>query len=863
MAKTDSEETPHAWALKYASKGWPVIPLKPDPDKTDDPSHKVPRTKNGLTDASTDTKQIDAWWGRWPEAGIGVITGAVSGLVVIDLDENDGKNGIAHWADLTAGQKMPKTLTATTARGGLHLVFRHPGGEHRVKNSTGKLAPGVDVRGDGGYIAAPPVDGRTWGNRSPVAALPEWLQARLLSAGKAVTTKARPGGPTLSLIIMDAPERGQGMTNEWMVRAFGLIARTAPDQATYELACLGCATQANLADYEDYDKVLESVWSMETEKRTVGVGMLNSANGWLAGTGNTLLTKIKKDDAEKMAEWSDFDLIANGVMVDDEGNHTFDVTLTPKHLGPVNAVLSASVISDPRRLRTWLANTGLCSIIEPAGQPRSLGSPSDRVIRYLRSQDPPEFQAVSCLGWHGGRFVTWDSEITADGEHRGHTNIKPNPNRRSWADFHYGFNADEDEARAVLREVLTFHDETYTSIVGAWWAASFLKPLLPGAFPLLVVEAPSESGKTTGFTPLLLQLGGTPGKPYNPTPASYRDILSGHNAGVVWVDDLNRTEMLEEILRQLTSGGVVTKKGEDRTHTERIQLSAATMLSGESFPAFHEQKALIDRSVILSPSTPTKRRSLHDPDRPQLHDIEAMQARYPKGLQTMAGTVAAMAIRMGTELLAGLTSGPSNRFQERMRILELGAHLLDAMTGEDGVHAGRFTQWAQTQQPSGSNNALVTLILPTVLAQLGWPTQPTVGFVDQFGRSRPGPIPAYVKGGEVRFNIPALAEFWYEYKHGRISERTESKRSIEQQTSELRCRRVRPNRRGVDVRYRVLEDEQAATILAQSGGAEDRDDEAVLETQPGPSLALDTPHPDFDYWDANEPAGTPEDGGSQ
>lgn len=861
MPEPDAD-TPVSWAQRYAAKGWPVLPLKPDPDKADDPSHKVPRLKNGLTDASTDPEQIAAWWTRWPEAGIGIVTGAVSGLVVIDLDEADDKNGIAHWAELIEGQAMPRTLTATTARGGLHLVFQHPGEEHRVKNSTGKLAPGVDVRGDGGYIAAPPVDGRAWTDRSTVAPLPEWLLGRLLGHGTATKTSPGIGRPTLSLIVNDAPQRGQGLTNDWMVRAFGHLARHAPDQATYELAALGLATKANLADYEDYDKILESVWGMETEKRTTGVGILDSANGWLAGTGNALLTKVKHDDVEKMAEWSDFDLTANGVMVDDEGTRTFDVTLCPKHLGPVNAILPASIVADPRRLQSWLANTGSCSIIEPAGQARSLGSASSRMIRYLRSQDPPEFQAVSCLGWHDGRFITWDSEITAEGS-KAHTNIKPNPNRRSWADFHYGFNADEDEARAVLREVLTFHDETYTSIVGAWWAASFLKPLLPGAFPLLVIEAPSESGKTTGFTPLLLQLGGTPGKPYNPTPASYRDILSGHNAGVVWVDDLNRTEMLEEILRQLTGGGVVTKKGEDRTHTERIQLSAATMLSGESFPAFHEQKALIDRSVILSPSTPTKRRSLTDPDRPQLHDIEAMQARYPNGLQTMAGTVAVMAIRMGTELLAGLRSGPSNRFQERMRILELGAHLLDAMTGEDGVHAGRFTQWAQTQQPSGSNNALVTLILPTVLARLGWPTQPTVGFIDHQGRSQPGPIPAYVKGDEVRFNIPALAEFWYEYKHGRISERTESKRSIEQQTDELRCRRIRPQRHGVDVRYRVLEGRQAAMILEQSSdSAEDRDHGQGVGVPTGSPLRLDLPHPEFAYWDPDGWTGTPEDRGS-
>ena len=153
-------------ALRYAARGWPVIPLHTPTDydrcscnNTDCASvGKHPRTQHGLSDASTDPETIGKWWGQWPKANIGVIT---NDLVVIDIDPRHG--GDESYRDLIAkhGPGLTQTLTAVTGGGGQHLVFACPAGVHigNVANRpgyAGPLGPGVDVRAYGGYIVAPP-----------------------------------------------------------------------------------------------------------------------------------------------------------------------------------------------------------------------------------------------------------------------------------------------------------------------------------------------------------------------------------------------------------------------------------------------------------------------------------------------------------------------------------------------------------------------------------------------------------------------------------------------------------------------------------------------------------------------------------
>jgi hypothetical protein len=147
---------------------------------------KHPLTPNGVKDATDDPVQLAAWREQYPFAHWAVATGARSGVIVIDLDRKPGKDGIALLAAMAKARGgLPRTRMVRTGSGGLHLYFKHPGGH--VPNSAGKLGPGIDVRGDGGYVVAPGSGHISGGrykllNDIPPAELPAWLLAALRRA---------------------------------------------------------------------------------------------------------------------------------------------------------------------------------------------------------------------------------------------------------------------------------------------------------------------------------------------------------------------------------------------------------------------------------------------------------------------------------------------------------------------------------------------------------------------------------------------------------------------------------------------------------------------------------------------------------
>lgn len=146
-------------AIKYVNDyGWAVFPVRPD---------KKPYTPNGCKDAKKDIGAIKHWWKKWPDALVGVATGSASNMIVIDedIDETKGLDGyheVASWEH--DNQPLPETVQSITGRGGYHLFYHYTGSD--IGNRTGIL-DGVDVRGEGGYIIAPP-------SRHPNGKLYEW-----------------------------------------------------------------------------------------------------------------------------------------------------------------------------------------------------------------------------------------------------------------------------------------------------------------------------------------------------------------------------------------------------------------------------------------------------------------------------------------------------------------------------------------------------------------------------------------------------------------------------------------------------------------------------------------------------------------
>lgn len=139
-------------ALDYAAHGWKVIPLRPGTKKA------IP--EGSFHAATDDPETIRRWWTATPKANVAIACG-MSELVVIDLDQKNGKNGRAEWERLAIahGFQPNGVLTATTANGGIHLYYRMPA--QRLKTKTNALAVGVDVLGDNGQVVAPPsiIDG--------------------------------------------------------------------------------------------------------------------------------------------------------------------------------------------------------------------------------------------------------------------------------------------------------------------------------------------------------------------------------------------------------------------------------------------------------------------------------------------------------------------------------------------------------------------------------------------------------------------------------------------------------------------------------------------------------------------------------
>lgn len=277
-------------ALSYAARGWPVFPLhnpigegqcscgRPsDPPSKSDRAEGVeycsspakhPRTKFGLKDATTDEQQIREWWHRWPNANIGLPTGAVS-FVVIDIDPRHG--GDESWQGLVCQfGGIEKIANARTGSGGEHLLFAHPG--VKVKNNqSGKLGAGVDVRGDGGYIVAAPsrhVSGGEYAWLTPpngtLPELPDWLremmarepEARPISSGAVSVPEisdnyARKALTEEAAAVASAPEgRRNQQLNDSAYSLGQLVAAGVLYRGDVEQALEAAALQAGLGEVE-------------------------------------------------------------------------------------------------------------------------------------------------------------------------------------------------------------------------------------------------------------------------------------------------------------------------------------------------------------------------------------------------------------------------------------------------------------------------------------------------------------------------------------------------------------------------------------------------------------------------------------
>ena len=258
-------------ALAYAANGWPVFPCHGTTpagactcrQPACGSAGKHPAVPTGLHAATTDLDQIERWWHRRPNTNIGIRTGTPSGLVIVDIDPDHG--GDTSWHNLQAAHAETPTATVATGGGGTHRYYLHPG--TTIPNSASRIGPGIDIRGDGGYVIAPPSrhpSGHTyqWETGTPPQPLPGWLRHAALPPPTPRPT--RPAQPVVAgdrwaraaaegelQRVRTAPEGTRNTTLNRSAFRLGQIAATGlldPD-ATYD-HLVGAAIDAGLTPTE-------------------------------------------------------------------------------------------------------------------------------------------------------------------------------------------------------------------------------------------------------------------------------------------------------------------------------------------------------------------------------------------------------------------------------------------------------------------------------------------------------------------------------------------------------------------------------------------------------------------------------------
>ena len=161
-------------AFKLASEGRHCFPCA---------SSKRPSTPHGFLDASADPVVRRELWTKYAGPLVGVRTGFSSGIDVLDLDRKH-RESMVWWA--SHRDRLPLTRVHRTRSGGLHLLFQHA---PDIRCSAGRIAPGIDVRGDGGYFIWWPATGLPVLSSATLAPWPDWLCAQLLASQPTVTSR--------------------------------------------------------------------------------------------------------------------------------------------------------------------------------------------------------------------------------------------------------------------------------------------------------------------------------------------------------------------------------------------------------------------------------------------------------------------------------------------------------------------------------------------------------------------------------------------------------------------------------------------------------------------------------------------------
>jgi hypothetical protein len=259
-------------ALALARRGLAVFPCGV--------GSKVPAGGHGHLEATTEPHLLRWWWKENPDYNIGIATGTVSGVWVLDVD---GPEGEAALRELELEHSaLPATIEAITGGGGRHLFFKMA--NRTIRNSVNRVGDHIDVRGHGGYVVAPPSlhpSGRRYAwsvdCAGAFADAPSWLIDKVAESSKARAVRAPAAGASGSFAVR-APEdwrvlvqggSAEGSRNDTVTRLAGhLLRRRVDPVVTLELLQAWnearCTPPLPLAEVE---RAVDSICSAELRRR--------------------------------------------------------------------------------------------------------------------------------------------------------------------------------------------------------------------------------------------------------------------------------------------------------------------------------------------------------------------------------------------------------------------------------------------------------------------------------------------------------------------------------------------------------------------------------------------------------------------
>jgi len=280
-------------ALRYGTDGWAVFPLWH--------GGKTPKTKNGLKAATFDIEQIKKWWKKYKNANVGVRTGMISGIVVLDVDTKKGQPGLQSLAELEEIHGQMETLRARTPTGGLHIFFRAP--MQAIQRRIGFL-PGLDFLAENSYVVVAPskIGGREyiWENSNArIVDLPDFLLNLVTSNDSKKGQKAV--RPHVTLTYTEALSGVQeGSRNETIFR---FACKLRQEEWEYDEALLLVKTAANTCEpplpEDEAIRCLESAWR---GIHPTALSDMGNAERFIARCGDNVRYVQEKD---RWLVWSD------------------------------------------------------------------------------------------------------------------------------------------------------------------------------------------------------------------------------------------------------------------------------------------------------------------------------------------------------------------------------------------------------------------------------------------------------------------------------------------------------------------------------------------------------------------------------